>query len=349
MHCFLRPCLILLFGLLLAGIAAARDFSPECRAQLKNRRLTLVVPHAAGGGFDAYARALAPVLERHAGARVTISNLPNRVQGMQAIAQGGDEALRIGILEASTLMQLALEGEGGLRLDEFDPLGAVTSEFQAWIGRAGATLADFQPTRPLIAAASAPASNIVEVGLTAHLFGQPLRVISGYHGSQDMAAAVLRREADILSVSVSSAQKLARSGDLQPLLLLSDRPLAHLPGVPWLAGPGGEAERRLVGRGAAARQQAAELAATIVDLSQTFRVIFVATRVSAPLRACLASLAGVALFDDEFARAAGAVGREVAPLDAGETRRRFDRVVAGSRAYRPLIQRLIEESQRAGR
>lgn len=332
--------------LLCAGAVDAQTaaLSTACGPRLQHQRLGLVVPHAAGGGFDAYARALAPVLESLTGARVTVSNIPNGILAQQAVAEGGS-APRIGLFQTSQLIPVGRPGTPD-PAERFAFLGTVTSEFQAWAGRPDFSLAAFGAKAPLVAASSDPMADIVDIGFVAHLLDIPFRTNAGYAGAPDRYAAVLRGEADVASNSVTSTLKAVAGGDLKPVLLVANGPMAELPGVPWLAGPGSWAEQRARGLEPAARERVLQLAAAVVDLSRQHRVLAVSARTEPALLSCLEAAVTAALFHPEFARASRAVGRSVAPLDAAATRVEVARIVAGARVHAELIGRLLNEARR---
>jgi tripartite-type tricarboxylate transporter receptor subunit TctC len=65
-----------LFLALTAALPAGAEISAECRASFEGDRLSVIVPNGPGGGYDTYARAMAPVIAETTGARVSVENLP---------------------------------------------------------------------------------------------------------------------------------------------------------------------------------------------------------------------------------------------------------------------------------
>lgn len=323
----------------------ASTAAPVCDGAFRDRRIALVVPYPAGGGYDQYARALAPVLQRLSGARVAVSNLPAAagLAGAKAVADGDADNLRLGLFEPSLVFDALRNSDLGL--ERFVALGSIASEVQAWTARPGFDLTAARD-RPLVASVSDLGGNISEVGMVAHALGIQTRMTAGYKGSGDRFAAILRGEVDFTSNSATTALKAARGGDLQQVLVISDQPHPQMPGVPWLAGRGGLVERLSAGKPAAVREEAMRIARQSVDLTRSLRVVFVSARLPAAPRACLGRLVEQALFSDEFAQAAGALGRPVEPRDRLTAQAQIDRMREGVEANRALLRRLLDSASR---
>lgn len=322
-------------------VAQAATPGEACGEHFRNQRITLVVPFAAGGGYDQYARAFAPVLQQLAGARVVVSNMPaaGGLVAMKTIAGADAEHIQLGLLNVNSLIEMATP-ENKLALAQLVPLGAVNTEMQAWLGRADFSF-DHGRKRPLVAAVSGASAYVIELGLPAHLLDLPFRFVTGYKGSVDRYAAVLRGEVDITSNSLSSI-RAAQAAELKPVLVLSDGPVAALPGIPYLAGKGGMVDSLTAGKPAAERAKAMQLAKTTVDLSMTMRGMFVSSKVTGKHRECLRDLVETALFSDAFAHAVGTVERPVEPVAAQAMQASIGRMVAGAREHDRLLKQLIE-------
>lgn len=328
-----------------SAVAAAHPVGGTCRNDYRDRRITLVVPYVAGGGYDQYARAMAPLLQRNSGARVTVSNLPSAggEAGAKAVADGDAVNPRIGLFEAGLVLDTLRADDTSLA--RFSALAMVAADRKVWNSRPG-----FDPLahrdRPVVASVYDVHSSVAEVVLAAHALGIPLRFTLGYKGSGDRLGAVMRGEVDVTPNSLATSAKAVKGGDVAMALLISDRPDPALPGVPWLAGPGGLVERANAGRSPAERAEAMRIARDAVDASPEFRSVFVSSRLPESARACLASLVWEVISGDEFALAMAAVGRPVHPADRRAAQQTIDRVLRVLETNRELLQRLIREAAR---
>lgn len=319
--------------------------SADCKRVLDNRRVSIIVGHPPGGGFDAYARALAPILQRALGTRVVVTNTSDRAAGIRAVGEIDPRTVRIGVSEAATLVQMHLTG-AGVDIDRLEMVGIVTSEAQAWSGRPGTRLSDFGPERPLIAAVSTAAASVIEVGLPSELLGVPFRFVAGYPGTQDRMSAILRGEADITSSSIGSTLQMLRGGDFEAVLLLADRPHPALPDVPYLAGEGGVIDRTTRGRPETERRAMMDKAADMLVMADTVRTLFIARQLPDTLRHCLGEGVDRALFDPEFEAAARALGRAIAPRNGVTTRDYVSRLRQVSERSQESIRSLLDQAVR---
>lgn len=342
-----KPFAVVALALSLVGGVAAKpgDVPEECRTLLKYRKLTIIVPHAAGGGYDSYARAIAPVLERSSGARVVVSNIPNPVTATRTVGDSGESELRLGLFEVSSLVQSALTYQN-FQLEKYIPLGTISVETQAWAGRPDFNLAVFNAQRPIVASVSEPAATIVEVGMVAHLMGIPFRFVPGYNGSSDRFAAVLRKESDMTSNSLTSTLKASRGGDLKPVLMLSEGPKKGYEDVPYLAGKGSVIDQATRSQDEASRKRSFQLASRVVELSNSMRALFVSSKTKPATRQCLGALVEEALFSNEFAKGTNAVGRPIEPLGTEDSIALFKRIVASTKDSAALIESLKHDSLR---
>jgi tripartite-type tricarboxylate transporter receptor subunit TctC len=328
-----------------APAAQAATASVECRAAFRERRITLVVPYSAGGGYDQYARALAPVIQQVSGARVAVSNVPagGGVVGARAVAESDAENLRLGLFEPS--LTLGPSRRGDLSPEQFVALASMASEVQVWTARPDFSLTESRD-RPLVVSVSDIGAHVIEVGLAAHALALPIRFTAGYKGSGDRFAAILRREVDFTANAATSALKATRGGDLRQVLVISDAPHPQMPDVPFLAGPGGLVDRQTARMPPPARKEALRIARQAVDLSRSQRAIYASARVPEGTLRCLSEIVEEVVFSESFARAAAAVGRPVEPADGRATRAAVQRMQEGADANRELLRRLLEAAAR---
>jgi tripartite-type tricarboxylate transporter receptor subunit TctC len=68
--------------------------------------------------------------------------------------------------------------------------------------------------------------------VTADTFGFPARSITGYEGTSDVLAAIMRGEADATFLSYGSALQGINNGDMRALMIFADERVEALPDVP---------------------------------------------------------------------------------------------------------------------
>jgi len=208
----------------------------------KGKTVTILVGSPPGGGYDAYARLLAPYLAKRLDAQVIIENRP-----------GGSGLLALNVLYNSKpdgLMLMHASAEGAM-------LGQLTEREGArwdveklnWLARTGEepklwffssksklkTVEDALSAQQVTWSATGPADNISDVAaIISHALGIKSKIITGYKGAKDMSLAVVNGEVDSGVLSASSALPLVKSGDLKPIAIISRERWSELPDVPTI-------------------------------------------------------------------------------------------------------------------
>jgi tripartite-type tricarboxylate transporter receptor subunit TctC len=224
------------------AVATPTPQTEAASAFYKGKVVEFVVPYAPGGGYDTWARLLAPFLSKHLGAQVIVKNEP---------AAGGKAALN----------RLQKESNG-LSLTMFAPRAAATAQIYQqegvafdltqfnWIGRASRDLypicvgarsgyksiADLQQAKKEVKFASdTPTSGkAIRPTVMANLLGIKVRLVAGYKGSADEILAVQRGEVDGTSTTFLTLRSYIQSGDLIPVLVMEHERIKGIPAVPTI-------------------------------------------------------------------------------------------------------------------
>jgi tripartite-type tricarboxylate transporter receptor subunit TctC len=294
---------------------AGAEISGSCKDALTGQRLTLIVPTTAGGGYDTYGRALAPVLDELTGLSSSVVNMPagGGLVALTTLANSEPEKLVLMVESGTEVLRTEAAAGQVPWFERVEPIAVFYSEPSAWLGRADLV---FVGAKDLVATGSP--DNSVEVALVGRALGMDIKFTSGYSGSKEKEAAVLRGEADLVSFSLTSGIKSAKSGDLALKLLLLDKPSDRAPDVPHIAGENGLAATLAKDLAPAERARRIEMAGLIVNLSYDVRAVFTHRALRADLRQCLSEAVGVAIRSPAFAETAEAQGRPVAPMEPAE-------------------------------
>jgi tripartite-type tricarboxylate transporter receptor subunit TctC len=226
--------------------APAPDPNAPPENVLRGKTIEFVVPFNPGGGYDTYARLLAPELERVLEATVTVSNIPG-AGGLVALNQtwtGRTDGTLIQIVEGASalLAELAGQDEVLFRAAEFEWLSGVLGEPTVITTSADGPIKDLPS---LIAAGAANgAIRLTSTGvMNSHsvaglvferALGVPVQIIGGFNGTDDAFAAVLRGEADGLLASVGTGTRYARAGEGTIIVSLSKERSLFSPDIPAL-------------------------------------------------------------------------------------------------------------------
>ena len=227
-------------GLAFAGMPAALAQSAD--EYYRGKTVTILVGSPPGGGYDAYARMIAPHLAKRLGATVIIEN-----------RAGGSGLLALNVLYTSrpdglTLMHASAEGailsqltkRQGARWDvaKLNWLARTSEEPKIWYFGADSklkTIADAIKSDRIKWSATGPADNISDVAaIVSHVLGLKSEIIGGYKGIPDMSLAVVTGEVDSGIGSASSLLSMIKAGRLRPVAVISRKRFPLLPDVPTI-------------------------------------------------------------------------------------------------------------------
>ncbi len=220
---FRLPILIAVLGLcLLAPSRAATD-----EGYFRDKTISYVVGQAAGGGYDRFARLLAPHLERELGARrVVVQNVPAAagVPALNDVYRGRPDGLTLSTMNTGLLLS-QIGGLDGMEVDlaQMDWIGKASSEARVILVRPDLELSVFEDLQragpPLLFASSRFGSAaFVQTDLLREAFDLNLRVLAGFGGAE-AEAALAKGEVHGILTSESNAPPLIEAGHAIPLLI----------------------------------------------------------------------------------------------------------------------------------
>jgi tripartite-type tricarboxylate transporter receptor subunit TctC len=202
--------------------------------------LTLVVPFSPGGGYDSYARMLAPYIEEEIGANVVVENLEG-AGGLLAINQlltDRSEGLRVAIMNAVGVGGAAIaEAEGpAFELDELAYIARIGQEPHLVVVGAQTPYETFEDI------ASAPdfrfgstgpgAADFVNSNVLVEVFALDAEIITGFEGSSENELAVTRGDVDGMTGDFDSRIGAVEDGDHRPILLIGEDRRDEVPDTP---------------------------------------------------------------------------------------------------------------------
>jgi tripartite-type tricarboxylate transporter receptor subunit TctC len=224
---------VLLFASVLAGCgnnseageeravgAAAND---QCE-NYPSKDVRLLVPYKAGGGFDAWARLIAPVLEEKLGGKgnVVVENQPGG-GGMRAVNQvfsAEPDGSTIVYTEPGYIAVNQVLGDtpSGFDVTKLTYLGQVTADPQVFAVRADSAVNSVEDLAGRQVKHAGQDISPIET-ITYEAYGVKADYIL-HEGTSDVVLAVQRGDADAAVASLSSILDFLKSGDLKPILYI---------------------------------------------------------------------------------------------------------------------------------
>ena len=236
----LKKILLALFALAAATVTAQAQSPAEF---YKGKTLRFVVGVGVGGGFDAYARMIAPYLSKQLDATVVVENQlgAGGLVALNRVATAQPDGLTIMIVNGTPAALGQLLDQQNVRYDltKFEHLGVISAYPWIWL------VAKDSPLKTVSDAIKSPTTirwggvgptdgPADGANITCHALKLNCRVIIGYKGSADVALALERGEMDALYVSDSSAAQYVKAGNAKLLAAMGSVRSKLLPDTPTI-------------------------------------------------------------------------------------------------------------------
>jgi tripartite-type tricarboxylate transporter receptor subunit TctC len=221
------------------GVAAADIVLP-------GRRTSIIVGFSAGGAYDLYARVLGRHMGRHlpGNPTVVVENMPG-AGGLKAANYLYQVAPKDGTVFGTFARGNVigpLFGQATFDPTKFSWIGSITDDVNVCLAWHTSNIKTWQDllTKPFTVAGQGPeADPNIYANLVKNLFGAPIKLVTGYPGSNDIALAMERGEVDgVCALSYSTvkstfADKL-KNKEINILFQAGLKKAPDLPNVPLL-------------------------------------------------------------------------------------------------------------------
>lgn len=230
---------VALFG----GLAAAGPSAAETAAEFyKDKTMRLVVGTSTGGGYDTYARLLAPYLAKELDAKIIVENRPG---GSHMVAMNylyfnaPRDGLHMMLATGEGAVLGKLLGEPGIRFDltKYPVLGRVNTAPRILIINPKLpykTLADIQASGKTLTLGFAGKTDGAADTATVfcHALKIPCKPVIGYPSSKEFTLAAVRGEVDGTVLTEDSAVRFAQHDQLRPIVVTGREKSQLAPNVP---------------------------------------------------------------------------------------------------------------------
>lgn len=229
---------------LLAGVVFAAPFAPavaqEPGAFLKGQTVRFIVGYSPGGGYDAYARMLAPHFEKRTGATVVVENKPGGggATALNQLVRAKPDGLSFQMLNGEAAIISQLTDQPGVSYDmaKVSILARVAEEPHYML--VNPKLPD--SLKEIIASgkkikfsAGTRTDNLGDyAAVTCEALKMNCQIITGYAGSKEAALAVMNGEVDALTISESSALNYSSGGKTKLVVTIAKKRSPARPDLP---------------------------------------------------------------------------------------------------------------------
>ena len=209
----------------------------------KGKTIRLVVGFSAGGGFDLYARMIAPYIARELGANVVVENQPGAggITATNRIMTSPPDGLQITLVNGLAAAFGQFTEQQGVRYDlgKMEHLGTVSGNPWVWLVTSTApwkSVADVvADKRRYMWSAGGPIDGLSDgAAFTCAALQIDCNVVLGYPGSNDSALSVAKGEMDMMYIVDTSAANYVATGQIRVLATMGRARSRIFPDVPTI-------------------------------------------------------------------------------------------------------------------
>ena len=226
---------------MLLGIPTSAQAQDE--TFLKGKTVRLVVGSTAGGGYDTYARLIAPYLAKALNTTIVVENQPGAggLTALERVNRAEPDGTTIMLVHGVAASFAQLFSPAGNRFDmtKMSHLGMVSNASRMWVVGPNVQFKSLAQARamgrPMIWPAISPLDGIGDgAAFTCAALKLDCKIVMGYPGTSEAALAVVRGEGDSIYLSDISAQNFTRDGQNHPLYSLARTRTPLYPDVPTI-------------------------------------------------------------------------------------------------------------------
>lgn len=233
-------------GLAIAGVwsaSAGPAQSQNAAAFYKDKTVKIIVGFGPGGGYDAYARMLAPHLKKVVGATVIVENQPGAggISALNRLYIAPPDGLQMMLIQGTGAAMQQLLGQAAVRFDlaKLGYLGIVSASPWMWLVTPKSpiqTVADaVKPGVKLSWPGTGPIDGLADGGaITCHTLNLDCKIVRGYKGSAAAALALAQGEMDAMYVSDTSANQYVLSGGARAVATMGRTKSRFFPNAPTI-------------------------------------------------------------------------------------------------------------------
>jgi tripartite-type tricarboxylate transporter receptor subunit TctC len=232
--------LAVMLGSAATGPAAAQDAEA---AFYQGKTVRIVVGYGAGGGYDVYARMIAPYIAKVLGTTVIVENQPGAggLTALNTLYNASPDGLNMMLVNGAGAALAQLVGHSGVRYDlaKVGHLGTVSAS--PWIWLVGPNSSVKAPDDVLKAgkqvmwSGSGPMDGLSDgAAFTCEALKLECRIVMGYKGSNEAAFAVTKGEMDSIYVSDTSANNYVKAGQNRAIATMARERSRFFPEIPTI-------------------------------------------------------------------------------------------------------------------
>jgi len=238
----LRAFLIgVLVSLIFAILPLMATYADAVEYPKKGKRITWIITHSPGGGYDTCSRMAIRVMEKILGVTIVAKNVPGaggRV-GVNDIYRAKPDGYTIGMIAIPGMMITQLVAETKFDCTKFKYLGRLAVQNYCLSVHPKSPFHSIQDLRnaqkPLRNGVTGGGTGMIVSVLTPELLKIPYTLVSGFKGSTETLVALMAGDIDFtLTGSIVTHAKYVKTGDIRTIVSVTRKRSKALPDVPAL-------------------------------------------------------------------------------------------------------------------
>ena len=223
-----------------AGTASDAAAQPAEAQFFQGKTVRMLVGFGVGGGYDVYARMLAPHFSKRFGASFVVENMTGAggAVALNRLAASPPDGLTLMLVSGNAAALAQLAGQSGIRYDmaELSYLGTVSSSPWVWLTAPTLTLKSPQDAKTMASitwGASGPMDGPSDgAAFMCEALKLNCKIILGYRSTAEVALAMAKGELDMQYVSDTSANSTVKAKNANPLSVISRDKSRFFPDTP---------------------------------------------------------------------------------------------------------------------
>lgn len=237
---------IILFLLLIIFSGIGSDAVAK-ESSYPNRAITWLVPYGPGGGFDTIARALAPIMREYLPRKVDIiiRNMPGAGgrKGVTWVYKAKPDGYTFGYTNIPGQLVYSLVNKVAYDFSKVEWIGNVSSEPVAIFAATSSGIRTFEDLKKAkrlkFGSGGKGSGEDINARFANAVLELKASVVTGYSGSHEVILGLIRGDAHLIAITVSSGNQYVKSGDLNPVLIMGGtKRTPVLPDIPIAAEKG---------------------------------------------------------------------------------------------------------------
>lgn len=219
-----------------SGAASGAPSAPADCGDYPNKDVELVIPASPGGGFDTWARLVAPFIEENLPGDVQVLpvNVPGAgtMLGVTEVYGAEPDGYTIGIAEPGVIATQQLAGTTEVDVNALRAIGRLTVSPELMVV---GTDSEHETIEDLVTAAQGEPLKMAMAGLAAvqvvslDALDLPYTTVN-HEGSQEAVLSLVRGDTDFSIFTLTSLTDNVEAGDVKPILVIGTKPAAGDPG-----------------------------------------------------------------------------------------------------------------------